>query len=78
MRISWLVLFRRRPPSLVTVTMSSIRTPKRSGKSIPGSIEKHMPGRVHKVCDARGGRIADNLGDAEQAECARDEQPEDG
>ena len=31
-RISWLVLFRRRPPSSVTVTMSSIRTPKRSGR----------------------------------------------
>ena len=31
-RISWLVLFRRRPPSSVTVTMSSMRTPKRSGR----------------------------------------------
>jgi transposase len=31
-RISWLVLFRRRPPPSVTVTMSSIRTPKRSGR----------------------------------------------
>ena len=31
-RISWVVLFRRRPPSSVTVTMSSIRTPKRSGR----------------------------------------------
>ncbi len=31
-RISWSVLFRRRPPSSVTVTMSSIRTPKRSGR----------------------------------------------
>jgi hypothetical protein len=31
-RISWLVLFRRRPASSVTVTMSSMRTPKRSGR----------------------------------------------
>src|SRR3954464_4195965 len=30
--ISWLVLFRRRPPSAVTVTMSSMRTPKRPGR----------------------------------------------
>jgi hypothetical protein len=32
MRISRLVLLSRRPPSSVTVTMSSIRTPKRSGR----------------------------------------------
>jgi hypothetical protein len=30
-RSSWLVLFTRRPPSSVTVTMSSISTPNRSG-----------------------------------------------
>ena len=31
-RSSWLVLFRRRPPSSVATTMSSIRTPKRPGR----------------------------------------------
>jgi hypothetical protein len=31
-RMSRLVLFSRRPPSSVTVTMSSIRTPKRPGR----------------------------------------------
>ena len=32
MCISWLVLLSRRPPSSVTVTMSSMRTPKRPGR----------------------------------------------
>jgi len=32
MRSSWGVVLRRRPPSSVTVTMSSIRTPKRPGR----------------------------------------------
>ena len=31
-RISWLVLFRRRPALSVTVTMSSMRTPNRPGR----------------------------------------------
>ncbi len=48
-RISWLVLLSRRPPSSVTVTMSSMRTPNRPGRYTPGSIEKHIPGFSGRV-----------------------------
>jgi hypothetical protein len=43
-RISWLVLFRRRPPSSVTVTMSSMRTPKRPGRVDAGFDREAHPG----------------------------------
>ena len=51
--ISRVVLFRRRPPSSVTVTMSSIRTPKRPLQVDPGLDREAHPGleRVRLALD---------------------------
>ena len=46
--ISRVVLFRRRPPSSVTVTMSSMRTPKRSGEVDPG-LDREAHARLERV-----------------------------